>query len=42
MNLGQIFDKMLKTMQESSGLGFSTSKPFADDLSQGELICLLV
>ena len=42
MNLGQIFDKILKSMHESLGLGFSTSKPVADDLSQGELICLLV
>ena len=36
MNLGQIFDKFHKSIQESSGLSYS--KLFADDLSQGDLI----
>ena len=40
MNLGQMFDKFLKTKQES--FPFSFSKLFADDLCKGELICLRV
>ena len=40
MNLGETFDKFQKSLQES--FIFSFAKPFADDLSQGELICLLV
>ena len=40
MNLGKTLDKFQKYIQESSG--FSFSNLFADDQSQGELICLLV
>ena len=40
MNLGETFSKFQKSSQESSG--FSFSKLFADDLSKGELVCLLV
>ena len=39
MDLGQIFNKFLKIMQES--FGFCFSKLFADDLSQEELIVCL-
>ena len=39
MNLGETFDRFQNTVQESSG--FSFSKLFADDLSEGERICLL-
>ena len=40
MNFREPFNKFQKFVQESSG--FSFSKLFADDLSKGELICLLV
>ena len=40
MNLREILDKFQKVMQES--FGFSFSQLFADNLSRGELICLLI
>ena len=39
MNLGEILDKLNKSMQES--FGFSLSKPFAHDLKWGDFfVCL--
>ena len=40
MNLGEALNQFRKSVQESSGL--SSSKLFADDLTMGKLICLLV
>ena len=40
MNLGEILDKLNKSMQES--FGFTFSKPFAHDLKCGQFFCLLV
>ena len=42
MNLGQIFQQVSENFARKRCSGFSFSKLFANDLSKGDLICLLV